>query len=385
MRSGGALVVLHVAQPTIAGVARYVTAVAADQLERGWRVSVACPDGGWLADGLAEHGVPRLRWEAGRSPGPSSLVEAAELHRIIATAAPDVVHLHSSKAGLVGRLVLRGRLPTLFSPHGWSWLAMRGTAARLAVGWERKAARWTHRFVLVGVGEEEHARAQRLPGRRVVIRTGVDRARFTPATPEDRAAARARHHLRADAPVVVCIGRISVQKGQDVLLRAWPAVRDRVPGAELRIVGPGEPPDHQGFPAPPGVRREPATLDPRPWLAAADLVVLPSRWEGLSLTLLEALASGRPVVATDIAGIRELVTPEVGQLVPPECPISLAAAISARLGDRARIAAEGRAAAARSVEFDARRTWDLLATTTTAAARADRPARRHGLDLRRAA
>ena len=377
--------VLHVAQPTIAGVARYVTAASADQLDRGWRAVVACPDGGWLADELAAHRVPRVGWSATRSPGAASPVEAARLFRIIAAVAPDVVHLHSSKAGLVGRLVLRGRLPTLFSPHGWSWLAATGTTARLAAAWERAAVRWTDEFVLVGVGEEEHARAQRLGGRRVVIRSGVDLARFAPAGPDDRAAARARHGIRDDVPLAVCIGRVSRQKGQDVLLRSWPAVRDRVPAAQLRIIGPGVLRDAERHPVPEGVRFEPSTPDPRQWLAAADLVVLPSRWEGLSLTLLEALASGRPVVAADVAGLKELVTPQVGQLVPPDCPAVLAAAIAVRLADRRRLAAEATAAAALGAQFDARRTWDLLAATTAAAARAGGTAGPQRVRLRRAA
>jgi len=71
--------ILHVAQPVDGGVAAYVLAACADQLARGWRVAVACPDGGRLADGLAAAGIPRLRWTAGRNPGPGSMAEARRL------------------------------------------------------------------------------------------------------------------------------------------------------------------------------------------------------------------------------------------------------------------------------------------------------------------
>ncbi|MGH3814171.1 MAG: glycosyltransferase, partial [Pseudonocardiaceae bacterium] len=120
------LTVLHTVQPTDAGVAGYVAAVATDQLARGWRVMVACPCGGHLAADLATRGIPRLRWPATRSPGADTVPETQRLRRLIRAVRPDVVHLHSAKAGLAGRLALRGRRPTLFQPHGWSWLAVRG-------------------------------------------------------------------------------------------------------------------------------------------------------------------------------------------------------------------------------------------------------------------
>ena len=73
------LTVLHAAQPTEAGVAGYVVGVAADQLARGWRVTVACPAGGQLATALAERGIPRVDWPATRSPGLHTVSETRRL------------------------------------------------------------------------------------------------------------------------------------------------------------------------------------------------------------------------------------------------------------------------------------------------------------------
>ncbi|MGH3672077.1 MAG: glycosyltransferase, partial [Pseudonocardiaceae bacterium] len=164
--------VLHAAQPTTAGVARYVAAVAADQLRRGWRVIVACPADGQLAAVLGACGVPRLHWPATRSPGMDTVPETLRLQRLIKAAQPDVVHLHSSKAGLAGRLAIRGTRPTLFQPHGWSWLAAGGATAGAALRWERLAARWTDLLVCVGEGEAAHVPCQRLRSRHVVVRNG---------------------------------------------------------------------------------------------------------------------------------------------------------------------------------------------------------------------
>jgi glycosyltransferase involved in cell wall biosynthesis len=358
------LSVLHAAQPTDAGVARYVTTVAADQLARGWQVVVACPSSGHLATELSAHGVPRLHWPATRSPGVDTVPETQRLRRLINQVQPDVVHLHSAKAGLAGRLAVRGERPTLFQPHGWSWLAVRGATARGALAWERLAARWTDLLVCVGEGEAAHARHQRVGARHVVIRNGVDLASFTPAAEQTRATARDRLGIDREAPLAVCLGRITRQKGQDVLLTAWPQVQRHCPAAQLCIIGDGDLlPTLRGC-APPGVRFVPSVTDPRPWYAAADVVVLPSRWEGLSLTLLEALASGCSVVVSDIPGLAEAITAGVGVRVPVGDARAVAGALTRRLADADLRAAEGRAAALAAKAFDVRHTHEQLAAVT---------------------
>ncbi len=356
---------MHVAQPTDAGVGGYVAALAADHLARGWRVVVACPEGGRLPGELDRCGVPRMAWPARRSPGPATLAEARRLNLLVERVRPDVVHLHSAKAGLAGRLAVRGGVPTLFQPHGWSWLAVSGAAAQASLAWERLASRWTELFVLVGTGEAGLARDAGVVGRQVVVRTGVDLQRFRPAGRAARSAARARLGVDRHLPLAVCLGRVCRQKGQDLLLAAWPRVRQHCPEAELAVVGDGEVPTGARGRALPGVRFSPEVLDPRPWYAAADLVVLPSRWEGLALTVLEALAVGRSVVVSDVAGLAEVVTERVGAVVPAGDPDALATAIATRLAHRRRTEAEGRAAAAlAAAEFDLRRTWDRLAVLT---------------------
>jgi glycosyltransferase involved in cell wall biosynthesis len=359
------LSVLHAAQPTEAGVASYVAGVAADQLARGWRVTVACPAGGQLAATLAERGIPRLHWPATRAPGLRTVPETRRLRQLISAVQPDVVHLHSAKAGLAGRLAVRGRRPTLFQPHGWSWLAARGATARGALAWERLAARWTHLLVCVDEGEAAHARHRRVGTRHLVIRNGVDLANFRPFDPRARDSARDRLGVNRDAPLAVCLGRVTRQKGQDVLLAAWPQVRSQCPAALLCIVGNGEALPALRAGAPPGVQFRPPATDPRHWYAAADVVVFPSRWEGLSLTLLEALASGCCVVVADIPGLAEAISAGAGVRVPAGDAEALARALARRLTEPELRAAEGRAAARAAHAFDVRWTHERLATVTT--------------------
>jgi glycosyltransferase involved in cell wall biosynthesis len=363
-RSGSALNVLHVAQPGDGGVAGYVAAVSLDQAARGWNVAVACPDAGRLATDLANGGVPRLHWPAERAPGTRAVTEARRLGDLIDQRRPQVVHLHSSKAGLVGRLVVRRRLPTLFQPHGWSWLAVDGAMLGISLAWERMAARWTELFVCVGTGEAEQARSRGMGGRYTVVRNGVDLHRFRPADDDARAAARSRLGVGRNAPLAVCLGRVTRQKGQDVLISAWPRVRQMCPSAQLCVVGDGDLLPALRTRAGPGVGFAGAVTDVHGWLAAADVVVLPSRWEGLPLTALEALASGRSVIASAISGLAEVVTPGVGALVPPEDPELLARAVVCRLGNQSLARVEGVAGARHARRFDIRASFDSLAAAT---------------------
>ena len=112
-----------------------------------------------------------------------------------------------------------------------------------------------------------------------------------------------------------------------------------------------------------------AVDDVRGWLAAADVVALPSRWEGLSLTVLEAMATARPVVISDVPGLTEALGPGTGAAVPPDDPVALAEAIMRRLLDSGQREAEGTAAARHAVQFDLRRTFDHLAEQTEAVLR----------------
>lgn len=330
--------VLHVAQPTTAGVPSVVRLLARDQVTHGLRVSVASPQDGDLAGWVREAGADWHRWEAGRSPGPAVPVETWRLDRLVHALSPDLVHLHSAKAGLAGRLALRGRVRTLFQPHAWSFEAVTGPAARAATAWERVAVRWTDLLVCVSEDEAERGRQAGVRGATVVNPNGVDLDRWTVPTSQERSAARAGLGL-GDGPLVVCVGRLARQKGQDVLLAALPRLRVAAPGVQVALVGDG--PDRASLSGQPDVLLRGACADVRPWVRAADVVAVPSRWEaGVPLVALEAMASGRPVVLADVAGASAVRG--VAEVVPVDDPDALADALSLVLRDPARAADAGR-------------------------------------------
>jgi glycosyltransferase involved in cell wall biosynthesis len=338
-----------VAQPLEAGVPRAAASLVADQVRRGLDVSVACPARSELGRLAREAGARALCWEATRSPGPAVPRETLALARLVSAAGPDLVHLHSAKAGLAGRAAVRGRRATVFQPHAWSF-EVSGPQRAPALRWERFAARrWTDLVLCVSEAERRRAEEAGVRARFATVPNGIDLGRHPPAGKAERRRARERLGL-GDGPLALAVGRLSEQKGQDVLLSAWPAVLRHVPEAELVLVGDGPARAALEARGAPRVRFEGARSDVHDWLAAADVVAMPSRWEGLSLVMLEAMASARSVVSSDVAGAREAIG-DAGAIVPTDAPAPLADALAERLADPALAGREG-VAGRRRVERD---------------------------------
>jgi glycosyltransferase involved in cell wall biosynthesis len=341
--SPAAMRVLHVTQPVTEGVGHYVRLLVAGQQQRGYRVGLACAPASGLAAESQRLGAAVLAWEARRDPGPSVLAEVRRLRAVIRHFDPDVVHLHSSKAGMVGRLALRGAQPTVFQPNAWSFEAANGPVKTAALAWERRAARWTDLLVMVSNHELQQAAAHRIAARQgaIVVPNPVNAERFRPLPESSRAGLRRRLRL-PPGRLVVCVGRLCQQKGQDVLLAAWPGVAAAVTDAQLVLVGDGPMRAALERRAPPSVRFLGLRQDVPELLQAADLVVLPSRWEGMALTMLEAMATARSVVTTRVGGAEETVGRDAGAVVEVGDAPALTVAITRRLLDPELARAEGR-------------------------------------------
>lgn len=331
--------VLHVSQPVDAGVAQVVLDLAGRQVRCGLDVVVAAPAG--LADRIAATGARHATWHATRGPGASTPREAARLARIVRAEVPDVIHLHSAKAGLAGRLAVRGRVATVFMPHAWSWHAGGRLTRVVSRWWERRAARWAHALLCVSEDERREGVAAGVHGDYVVVSNSVDRAELAALAPADRAAARELLGVDPGAVLVVCVGRLAEQKGQDVLLDAWPDVVMARDGAELVLVGDGPQRDVlvDRAQALSGVRFAGAhdRAGALAWLRAADVVVVPSRYEGMALVPLEAAALGARVVASRVAGMFDALDPDrpgvAHRLVPPGDAVALGCALRAALAE----------------------------------------------------
>ena len=295
----------------------------------------AAPAGG---DNRSGRNPSRVASEAG--PSLSLGREIAALRSIVRATPADLIHLHSSVAGLAGRLLIRGRIPTVFQPHGWSFQALEGPLRSVGTSWERLAARWADEILCVSDAEQRHGKSAGIRARWRVIKNGVDLEAYSEAGPEEHQLARERLGLPRDTPSRFALPGFRIQKGQDMLVEAWPAVREVVPDACLFLVGDGPEAERLRRRAGPGVTLVGHREDIPDWVAASDVVALPSRWEGMSLVMLEAMARGRSVVSTDVGGAREVIGESAGAVVD-DGPRRFAEALIERLADPERAAREG--------------------------------------------
>lgn len=288
----------------------------------------------------------------------------ADLLRPLATRGPVIVHTHSSKAGIVGRLAAAraGAGPVVHSIHGFGHAAVRrGPLRRATLALERRMAHHTDAFVGVSRASIDAGRRLGLLGDRPaqLIRSGIDVDAFAGAHAL-RDEARASLGIPPDAPVVGMIANFKPQKAPldfvDLAARVAgerPATRFFVAGdgplrheveARVRRHGLGDRMLLLGW------RRDVPAL-----LGALDVLVLTSRWEGLPRVCPQAMAAGRPVVATDVDGIPEAVVHgRNGLLFPPGDVAAGARHVLELLADEAGRERLGRAGREVVGAFDAR-------------------------------
>ncbi len=263
----------------------------------------------------------------------------------------DVLHTHSSKAGVLGRIAASiAGVPAVHTVHGWSFAPFPSGWKRLVViSLERWLARRSKALVVVTSLDRDLGLAVGI-GRAdqyVLIRSGVDLAvsRLAGQHPE-----KARHALGvADGQFVVgAVARLAPQKRIEDLIDGF-RLAD-LPDSHLHLIGDGpmrkEHEDHvrrvglAGRVTFSGVRADAAEL-----VSAFDVFCLTSGWEGLPRTLIEAMAAGRPVVATPVGGVAEVVDHGESGLITPVGDIESLACALRRLADdgelRARLGASG--------------------------------------------
>lgn len=304
-----------------------------------FEVLVASEDGGPLVEELRKIGIRHIPIELGKFSGPSA---PRALAAVLRDNAVDVLHTHGGIAGLYGRLAARkARTPAIVHTiHGIHYLHYRNPAAKRAfILLERWLSRSTDAVVFVSVADMERAARLRLarPPKARLIRNGVSPVQ--PGRFRDPAAVRAELGA-VGRPLVVAVSRLHRQKGVSFLLRAVAHVRAEVPQVKVVVAGGGPLAERLGAELKVLRLEDSVTLlgerkDASDILAAADLFVLPSLWEGLPYVLVEAAALGKPIVATDIDGVREVVRSGAnGMLARPRDPASLAASMLFLLKDR---------------------------------------------------
>lgn len=271
----------------------------------------------------------------------------------------DVLHAHQARANaLLGLLGRRTAGPLVIKVAGLDVPRGRGLRTRLRLALLKRA----DAVVALTDGMRAELQALGVPAERLhVIPNGVDGERFRPPSAGERARARAARGLDPEHTMVLYLGRLEHVKGPDLALAAFGdlARNGAADRATLLIAGDGPLlPELQEAARSLAGRVEllGAVSDPVELYRAADLVIAPSRSEGLSNTLLEAMASGLAILASDIRGNRALLHDGVTARLVPPAREPLAGALAELLLAPDRRAALGAAAAA-----EARRTYDLHA------------------------
>ena len=339
-RRPGLLYVVTLAE--IGGAQAYVRDLLPAVIER-FDVAVAAHGDGPLREATEGLGVPffpllHVRRELSARRDPLGFIELARLFRRLR---PEIVHLNSSKAGVLGRIAaVPARVPVrVFTAHGWAFKATSGLASRAYCFVDRAMRPLTTCVVCVSEAERTAGLAAGtcLANRTVVIPNAVDVA----DAPYRRAG-------RPSGPLaLVSVGRFAEPKDFSTLIAA---VASLPTGAvRLTLIGDG--------PLRPQLEHEVAGCgltgsvefvgevgDVPERIAGCDVFILSSRSEGMPISVLEAMAAGLPVIASAVGGLHEVVDEgSTGFLVPPGSVAALAGAIARFVGDPSLVDELGRA------------------------------------------
>jgi glycosyltransferase involved in cell wall biosynthesis len=339
--------------PHVGGAERQIQRLAPRLQARGFDVCIVTRHEAGLSRFEMIDGVPVYRLVC---PGPkpaAAILYIWSAARLLSKLRPDLIHAHEILSPASAALLAK-RL------HGWPVIVkilrggLRGDVYKL-----KRSLFWTERFrvlcrnvdafVVISHEIDQELSDLGVPSpKRVLIPNGVDTQMFLPLANSGKKTLRAELQLPTEGELVVYLGRLASEKRVELLIRVWPDIRAVFPQAQLLVVGTG--PEEARLrtqsTSTSGVRLIGRVNDSLRYLQAADLFVLPSDTEGLSNSLLEALSTGLPVLATSVGGTPDVISHGVdGYLIPPDDLAALKRGLVELLGDetlRARLGTEAR-------------------------------------------
>lgn len=257
------------------------------------------------------------------------------IFRLLRREKPDIVHTHTSKAGLLGRLAAKlARVPSIIhTPHGHVFFGYFGALkTKMFILFEKLASRITDRIIALTPREKADYLSYKVTGedRLVVIPSGIELHKYQPAPREERFKLRIELGIPEHSVVAGTAGRLVPVKGPALLLQAFKQVISEHPDTCLVFAGDG--------PLRKSLEKNAVDMglakkivftgwrdDMARILSVFDIFCLPSLNEGMGRVLVEAMALGKPVVASEVGGIPDLISPgKNGFLVPPRNPGELA-------------------------------------------------------------
>jgi glycosyltransferase involved in cell wall biosynthesis len=294
----------------------------------------------------------------------ANLRAVAQLRRIMVEGRYDIVHTHSSVAGVVGRLAARwaGVPVVIHHVHGWALHDEMSLAMRtLYVGLERLCARYTTQLVVVSRPDIQKGLSHRIgqEDRYRLIYNGIDLEKFQ--QPVNEQEVRAELGLDPHSKLVGMIGRLDRQKNPLDLIRTAALVTARMPAVQFLIVGDGVlRPECERLIDELHLRDTVFLLgfrsDVARILPILNVTAMSSLWEGLPIAFLEAMSASKPIVANNVDGAGDVVVNgTTGYLVTPQRPAEMAERILCLLRDEALCREMGRVAREQSLYFSKQR------------------------------
>jgi len=286
-------------------------------------------------DAVGVHGLPI------EAAGMLDLSEALRVRAMLMRERIDIVHSHMFVASMFISPIARwARVPTVVETFHLREVWREHKFLKSSFWMDRQIARMVDQYIAVSRAAASHLiKRKRIARDKIrVVYNGRDLSRFRPPTEQERIQARAALQI-GDAQMALVLGRLEPQKGHTYMLQALEMLATEWPRLITLFAGTGQLEadlmymrDRAGLGD--RVRFLGMVRDPMPLLAAADVVVLPSLYEGLPLVAIEALACAIAMVATSVEGTPEIIlNNETGVLVPPADPSALATAIAKILGN----------------------------------------------------
>lgn len=273
--------------------------------------------------------------EMTREIGKNDWKVIGEVRKLIKHYQPDIVYAHSSKAGAITRLADIGlKNYCVYNPHGWAFNMRCSEKKRMMyTAIEKMAAPFCDKIICISESEKQSALEKKIckENKLKVIFNGVDIESYE--TRVHGKVKRADMNIPDDAFVVGMVGRMSPQKAPDVFVRMAKMVKDIVPNAHFIIVGNGEQEseirkyaDDNGFPD--RLHITGWINDPMSYVELFDVACLLSRWEGFGLALPEYMMAGKPIVASRVDAIPNIIRDgENGMLVEVDDAVGASTAV----------------------------------------------------------
>jgi glycosyltransferase involved in cell wall biosynthesis len=330
--------VIHDYYPRVGGAQQQVADLARLLRQDGVEVCVLTRRFLGLQAFEVRDGIPVYRLPIPGPPALAALVFTVSGVRLLSRLRPAVVHAHelfsATTTAVTAKRLLGNRV--VATAHRSGTLGDVYRVRHKAFGEQRlrTIVRQVDAFVVISREIDQELAELGVPdSARVHIPNGVDTGRFRPLAASEKQSLRARLGLSA-GPLAVFTGRLVIEKRLDLLIGIWPAVRAAQPEAALVLVGAGPEEKALRAAAGPGVVFAGRQDDVAPYLQAADVFVLPSAAEGLSVALLEAMAAGLAPIVTAVGGAADVIEHgHNGWLIPPNDPDALSAALIQWLSD----------------------------------------------------